>query len=166
MSQAWYYINSLTVTWWCTCRTRCTYHWSGFNFKVCCLFCGTASFWEGGFKLLKPRDLMHFLWLLTGYLTLRGLVTPVWQHRFSSTLVQVTACWLMAPNHNMNQNWHLINKALWYLPESNCTVSGLATIMYDIGLKNTEQYNHNLLDITITTSCSTTSWHQSDLGIN
>ena len=42
--------------------------------------------------------------------------------RTISTLVEVTACWLMAPSHYLNQCWFIIKHVWWYPPESNFTM--------------------------------------------
>ena len=37
------------------------------------------------------------------------------------TLVQVMACFLMAPSHSLNQCWLVISEILWYSPLGDCT---------------------------------------------
>ena len=44
-----------------------------------------------------------------------------WLHRTWSTLVQVMAWCLMAPNHYLNQYWLIINEILLCSPEGNFT---------------------------------------------
>ena len=37
----------------------------------------------------------------------------IWQHRSGSTLAQVMACCLTAPNHYLNQCWRIISEVQW-----------------------------------------------------
>ena len=41
----------------------------------------------------------------------------IWWHRSWSTLAQVMACCLAAPNHYLNQCWLIISELLWRSPE-------------------------------------------------
>ena len=45
----------------------------------------------------------------------------IWRHRSMSTLAQVMACCLTAPNHYLNQCWLMISEVLWHSPDSNFT---------------------------------------------
>ena len=45
----------------------------------------------------------------------------VWRHRAWSTLVQVMACCLTAPNDYLNQCWLITNDILWHSPEGRLT---------------------------------------------
>ena len=52
------------------------------------------------------------------------LIAALWRQihwRSWSTLVLVMACYIMAPNHYMNQCWIIISEVLWYSPEGNFT---------------------------------------------
>ena len=40
------------------------------------------------------------------------------------------ACCLTSPSHYPNQCWLLINEVLWQSPESNCTSSAQASVLY------------------------------------
>ena len=57
----------------------------------------------------------------------------IWRHRSGSTLAQVMACCLMVPSHNhcLKKCWLFIGEVLWYLPESNFTMSWQVEILYD-----------------------------------
>ena len=43
----------------------------------------------------------------------------MWQHKFGSTLAQVMAFCLTAPNHYLNQCWLIIKDVLWHSPQSS-----------------------------------------------
>ena len=43
----------------------------------------------------------------------------IWRHKSGSTLAQVMACCLMAPNHYLNQCWLIISKVQWHSSECN-----------------------------------------------
>ena len=45
----------------------------------------------------------------------------IWPHGSVSTLAQVMACCLMAPNHYLNQHWLMMNGVLWHMPTGNFT---------------------------------------------
>ena len=45
----------------------------------------------------------------------------IWQHRSGSTLAQVMACFLMAPNQYLNLAWFIISEVLWQSPEGYFT---------------------------------------------
>ena len=38
----------------------------------------------------------------------------IWCHRSRSTLVQVMVCYLMVPNHYLNQYWHIMSNVQWH----------------------------------------------------
>ena len=46
-----------------------------------------------------------------------------WHHKIWSTLVEVMACCLMAPNHYLNQRWLITNEVLLHSPEDNFTLN-------------------------------------------
>ena len=46
----------------------------------------------------------------------------IWWHKSGTTLTQVMACCLMAPNHYLNQCWLNITEVWWHSPESNFIV--------------------------------------------
>ena len=69
--------------------------------------------------MVMARQLTH--WYLHGDTT--------WRHRSWSTLVQVMACCLTAPNHYLNQCWPIISWVLWHACEGYFT--GNAQDMYD-----------------------------------
>ena len=50
-------------------------------------------------------------------------VDAKWQHKTWSILVQVMACCLTTPSHNLNQCWLITGKVLWHSPEGNFTGS-------------------------------------------
>ena len=52
----------------------------------------------------------------------------IWWDRYESTLAQVMACCLTAPNHYLSQCWLLISKIMWHSPDSNVTGNAAATI--------------------------------------
>ena len=54
--------------------------------------------------LISCRGLLNSLW--SG--------DAIWRHGTRSTLAQVMACCLMAPNHYMKQGWLVITKVLWH----------------------------------------------------
>ena len=59
-----------------------------------------------------------------------------WRQRSWSTLVQVMACYLMAPSHYLNQCWLYITEVLWQSSESNFTASTqAATVFWGMSLK-------------------------------
>ena len=67
---------------------------------------------------------------------------PLWprdairRYRSGSTLVQVMACYLLAPSNYLNQCWLAINGVLWHSPETNFT--GITQDIYlKMSLKNT-----------------------------
>ena len=66
---------------------------------------------------------MHNTVYIYMYLSIDSLAPSdfIWQHRTLSTLVQVMACCLTAPSHNLNQCWLIIKGVLWHSPESNFT---------------------------------------------
>ena len=41
-----------------------------------------------------------------------------WRHRTLSTLVQIIACCLMAPSHNLHQCWITIVEIMWHSPRA------------------------------------------------
>ena len=43
----------------------------------------------------------------------------IWRHKSGSTLAQVMACCLTAPNHCLNQYWLIISKVQWHSSECN-----------------------------------------------
>ena len=43
----------------------------------------------------------------------------MWRHWSGSTLAQVMACCLTAPNHHLNQCWLIINEILWHSTEGS-----------------------------------------------
>ena len=45
----------------------------------------------------------------------------IWRQGSRSTLAHVMACCLTAPNHYLNQCWHIISKVQWHPSESNFT---------------------------------------------
>ena len=57
------------------------------------------------------------------YKTSSFLSDAKWQHRSVSSLAQVMACCLMAPNHYLNQCHVVINGVLWHLHQTNFTGS-------------------------------------------
>ena len=50
----------------------------------------------------------------------------IWRHKSRSTLTQVMACCLTAPNHYLNHCLLIIKGVLWYSPESNLTRRNLS----------------------------------------
>ena len=50
----------------------------------------------------------------------------LWRHRSWSTLAQVMACCLMAPSHNLNQCWPILNDIHRFSPEGNFTQDTLS----------------------------------------
>ena len=54
-------------------------------------------------------------------LIVNGLVMSSRRHRTGSTLAEVKACCLAAPNHYLNQYmyWHIISKVQWYSSEGS-----------------------------------------------
>ena len=75
----------------------------------------------------QPYDISRLQWVNS-----LGPGNALWQHRSRSTLAQVRACCLMAPNHYYpNQCWFRINKLLWYLLEKKITPAAQATIEYN-----------------------------------
>ena len=55
----------------------------------------------------------------------------IWRHRSGSTLVQVMACCLTAPNHYLNQCWLPISEVFWHSPDSNFLAGAEVTILYN-----------------------------------
>ena len=53
------------------------------------------------------------------HINLLWLNHTMWHHRTWSTLVQVMACCLIAPNHYLNQCWLLNSEVSWQSPEGN-----------------------------------------------
>ena len=72
-----------------------------------------------------------------------GPSDAIWWHRSGSTLVQVMACCLMAPNHYLNQCWLIISKVLRHSPEGNFIRDTSATIHWN-WLKNSKIWNLKL----------------------
>ena len=48
-------------------------------------------------------------------------IDPIWRQKTGSTLVQVMARCLTAPNHYLNQCWLIIGKVLWHSSKGNFT---------------------------------------------
>ena len=60
-----------------------------------------------------------------------------------STLAHVMTCCLVAPRHYLIQCWLLICEFLWQSPESNVTVTALATILYhEVGNYTCKKLSH------------------------
>ena len=55
----------------------------------------------------------------------------IWWQSSGSTLVQVRACCLTAPSHQLNQCWLLIRQVQWHSLGSNFTVSAQTSILYN-----------------------------------
>ena len=62
------------------------------------------------------------------------------QDKCSSTLAQVMACCLTAPNRYLNQGSLLINEVLGYLRESNFTASAPTIVLYNVFVNHTFKY--------------------------
>ena len=54
--------------------------------------------------------------IVNGAVNSLWLSDTIWWHKFGSTLAQVMACCLMAPNHYPNQCWFIIKGVLWHSP--------------------------------------------------
>ena len=65
----------------------------------------------------------------------------IWQYGPWWLLVQVMACCLMSPSHNLSQCWLIISDVLWHTP--NCIFTGNAQDMY-LKIINfvIREYNH------------------------
>ena len=59
----------------------------------------------------------------------------IWHHGYGSTLAQVMAWCLSAPNHYLNQCWLTIKGVRWHIPESNFTACALGTILCMMSLE-------------------------------
>ena len=91
-----------------------------------------------GTNMLQFRVyLCLFLIQVSTYITVWAAVNTlwpsdvIWRHRSGSTWVQIMACCLTAPSHNLNQCWLLINEAMSHSFASSFTVSAPATILYN-----------------------------------
>ena len=60
-----------------------------------------------------------------------GELHAMWRRRVWSTLAEVMACYLMAPNHYLNQCYLLTSEVLWHSPQNNFAASAPATILYE-----------------------------------
>ena len=61
----------------------------------------------------------------------------IWRQGSRSTLAQVMACCLTAPNHYLNQCWLNVSEVQWHSSEGNFTKDASATnLIIEISLKN------------------------------
>ena len=72
-----------------------------------------------------PQVTLFSLWIklhifLATSLTFNSLwlIDIIWQQKCGSTLAQVMACLLTAPNHYLNQVWLIIKCVQWHSPEN------------------------------------------------
>ena len=49
----------------------------------------------------------------------------LWHHKTCLTLVQVMACCLTAPNHNLNQCWLTLQEVLWHSLQGNIPTTNM-----------------------------------------
>ena len=67
-------------------------------------------YWES-----KCRD----MWRYFIHFNSLGPSDAIWRQKTGSTLAQVIACCLTAPNHYLKQCWLIISKVLWHSSEGN-----------------------------------------------
>ena len=93
------------------------------------------------FKMISNHNrtgdfVIQWMWLFTHALYLSWYLNSlwpsdaIWRHRSGSTLAQIMACSLTAPNHYRNQFWLPISKGFLHSSESHFTATAHATILY------------------------------------
>ena len=90
--------------------------------------CGFDSYIRVALSASEPQaesKILNFRYFVI--ISLRPSDT-IWRHRSGSTLAQVMACCLTAPNHYLNQCWLIISKVYWYSSEGNFIRDTSATI--------------------------------------
>ena len=97
---------------------------NGFAWNGCPIFC-KKSCWHSTMPILNYAFKSFMYVLVTLYIPnhLNSLwpIYTIWGHKSGSTLAQVMAWCLMAPNHYLNRCWLIFSKVQWHSSECNFT---------------------------------------------